>query len=117
MKSLNCLMSAATAMAMTVAITVAITIMAAAPAAAATWYVTEEGGGDAPTIQAALDACAENDSVLVAAGTYYENLIWPATQSLVLTSESGPEATAIDGSAAGRVITMGVKERASVCSW
>jgi len=78
----------------------------ATPAAAATWYVLPDGNGDEPTIQAALDACAENDSVLAAAGTYLENLVWPATDGIVLVSESGSEETVIDGSERGSVITV-----------
>ncbi|MFH1312505.1 MAG: hypothetical protein ABIJ00_04690 [Candidatus Eisenbacteria bacterium] len=38
-----------------------------------TWYVTADGLGDAPTIQAALDSATGCDTVLVAAGTYYEH--------------------------------------------
>jgi len=73
---------------------------------AATVYITEDGNGDQPTIQAGLDACADGDTVLVAAGVYFENLTWPATQDIVLMGESGPDYTYIDGGDAGRVITI-----------
>jgi len=95
------------------ALALLIGALMATPAAAATWYILPDGTGDAPTIQAGLDACAENDTVLVAAGTFYENLTWPYTQGLVLTSESGPEATIIDGNDAGRVILLNVPLDAS----
>ena len=37
----------------------------ATPVAAGTWYILPDGTGDAPTIQAGLDACAEGDMILV----------------------------------------------------
>jgi len=49
------------------------------------------------TIQEAVDAAGEWDDVLVAAGTYYEN-IYIYKKTLELESESGPESTCIDGS-------------------
>jgi len=73
---------------------------------AGTMYVLPDGSGDAPTIQAGLELCATGDTVLVAAGTYYENLVWPGVDGIVLMSESGPDVSTIDGSAAGRVITI-----------
>lgn len=59
-----------------------------------------------PTIQAGLNAASGDDTVLVAPGTYYENIVWPATVGLNLLSEWGPDSTAIDGSNAGTVITI-----------
>ena len=62
-----------------------------------TWYVLPDSTGDAPTIQAAIDSCVDGDSVLVAAGTYYVNLQIQSKPNLSLVSESGPEATILDG--------------------
>jgi len=74
------------------------------PALARTWHVTALGNGDAPTIQAAIDAAATNDTVLVAAGTYSENL--RLAKSLALLSEGGANATVIDGRHRSRVLTI-----------
>jgi len=58
------------------------------------------------SIQAALDSCAADDTVLVGPGTYVENLVWPATQGIDLVSEAGSAVTVIDGDSAGRVISI-----------
>ena len=39
-------------------------------ALARTWYITPDGLGDAPTIQAGVDSSSAGDTVLVACGTY-----------------------------------------------
>ncbi len=43
-----------------------------------------------PAIQSAIDAASEGDSVLVSAGTYYENIVWAATNDIKLIG-SGEE--------------------------
>ncbi|MBU1700707.1 MAG: right-handed parallel beta-helix repeat-containing protein [Candidatus Eisenbacteria bacterium] len=65
---------------------------------ATTWNVYEDGSGDAPTIQAAADSSTQGDTVLVAPGTYFEN-IYVLEKGIILVSQSGPELTVIDGSA------------------
>ena len=40
------------------------------------------GSGDAPSVQVGLNMCAVGDTVLVAAGTYYENIVWPDMEGL-----------------------------------
>ena len=55
-----------------------------------------------PTIQAAIDAALNGDTILVAPGVYYENILFGA-KSVRVTSESGPSATTIDGSSSSTV--------------
>ncbi len=58
-----------------------------------------------PTIQAAIYAAAEGDTVLIAPGTYRGNgnrNIELAGKDLIVTSEAGPEQTIIDCEGAGR---------------
>jgi len=71
-----------------------------------TWYVHPDSTLN--TIQTGLDSCSENDTVLVAAGTYFENIIWPNTQGIDLISEYGRDTTIIDGSDIAEVIIMDV---------
>jgi parallel beta-helix repeat protein len=61
--------------------------------------------GQYSTIQVALNAALTGDTVLVAAGTYYETITWPNTQGIDLLSELGPDSTIINGSSFG-VIEM-----------
>ncbi|KPK66464.1 hypothetical protein AMJ82_11790 [candidate division TA06 bacterium SM23_40] len=62
---------------------------------ATTWYVPSQ----CPTIQAGIDSASAGDTVLVAAGTYTgdgnRNIDFSG-KGILLTSESGPEATIID---------------------
>lgn len=59
------------------------------------WYVHPDSA--LSTIQGGLDSCAAGDTVLVAAGTYPENIFWPAVSGIKLLSESGSGVTVIDG--------------------
>ncbi len=60
---------------------------------------------DFPSIQSALNASDFGDVVLVAPGTYFENLtIGSAHDGVALRSEAGPEVTIIDGQQLNRVI-------------
>jgi hypothetical protein len=61
---------------------------------------------DYSTIQAALDNAIEGDTVLVQPGTYYENIIWPATNSIKLISAGDSSNTIIDGADASSVIYL-----------
>ena len=70
--------------------------------------VTIHVPGDYSTIQGGLGGALTGDTVLVAPGTYIENLIWPNTQSIKLLSESGREYTIIDGNNLASVINISV---------
>lgn len=59
-----------------------------------------------PTIQQGLNAAQYGDTVLVASGTYPENIIWPSQDGIFLMSESGPAVTAINGSGIGQVLNF-----------
>jgi len=61
-----------------------------------TWSITSDGTGDAATIQAGIDSASSGDTVLVEAGTYFENLSIVGKE-LLLTSRDGASATILDG--------------------
>jgi hypothetical protein len=61
---------------------------------------------DFPSIQAALDAAASGDSVMIRAGTYAESLAL-AGKDLTLFGESGAEATVVTGGQTRRVLDLG----------
>ena len=60
---------------------------------------------DAATIQQAIDAAAPGDTVLVAPGTYFENLTFLG-KAITVVSEGGPAVTVIDGNWAGPVVAF-----------
>jgi nitrous oxidase accessory protein NosD len=61
--------------------------------------------GDNPTIQSAIDGASAGDTVLVAPGTYVENINFRG-KAITVVSEQGPEVTIIDGNFAGPVVTF-----------
>jgi hypothetical protein len=60
---------------------------------------------DQPSIQAAINAAANGDMVLVSSGTYTENINFGG-KAITVTSVSGNTVTIIDGGAAGSVVTF-----------
>ncbi|MGB3340623.1 MAG: right-handed parallel beta-helix repeat-containing protein [bacterium] len=77
-------------------------LMVAIPLYATIIYVPSQY----PTIQQGLNAAQYGDTVLVAAGIYSENIIWPSQDGIYLMSETGPSATSINGSGMGRVLNF-----------
>jgi hypothetical protein len=95
------------------------------PARCRTWRVTIDRTGDAPTIQAAIDSCAEGDEVLVGPGAYtWANQGTGETagfirfltlqEGITLRSELGPENTILDAEHNSRVIYIHAHNRITV---
>ncbi len=61
---------------------------------------------DHPTIQAGLDSAFAGDTILVAPGTYHENIAWPQTAGIKLFSLGDTSNTTIDGEGISSVITI-----------
>jgi hypothetical protein len=59
-----------------------------------------------PTIQAALSVCIAADTVMVAPGTYFENISWPSVGAIKLLSSGDASNTIINGNGSARVISM-----------
>lgn len=75
------------------AVLAGVVVLMIGQATAATIHVP----GDQPTIQAAVDAAGSGDTVLVAAGTYSENVLIES-KSLAIISESGSGLTTANAS-------------------
>src|SRR5262245_43905647 len=60
---------------------------------------------DRPTIQSAINDAIDSDRVLVAPGTYFENIDFKG-KAITVTSESGAEVTFIDGMNEGSVVSF-----------
>ena len=89
----------------------------------ATWYIDVAGAGSGAgtpanpytSIQYAIDRpqTVGGDGLLVAAGTYYENVDLRG-KSLELLGLTGPDSTVVDGAGAGSVLTLASGENARV---
>ena len=83
-------------------------VMLAYPFAASprTWYVTPDGSGDAPTIQAGIDSAEAGDTILLANGTYTgagnRNIRYRGKSVSVRSGGGSPDLCTIDCLYAGR---------------
>jgi parallel beta-helix repeat protein len=59
--------------------------------------------GDYPTIQAAIDASVDGDTIVVGPGTYEENIDFLG-KAITVRGADGPETTVIDGGSLGPVV-------------
>jgi predicted outer membrane repeat protein len=75
------------------------------PAGAAIIYVPD----DYPTIQGAIDAAVNGDTVIVRPGRYVENIDFMG-KAIIVQSEQGAANTVIDGNQVGRVVRFGSRE-------
>jgi len=73
-----------------------------------TWYVKQDGSGDAPTIQAAIDSSGVNDTVLVASGFYEQPGILVDYNKIGLNifGESGDQLTILQCSNISQIILI-----------
>lgn len=71
--------------------------------------------GDSATIRSGLRGAANGDTVLVAPGVYYENIVWPGVNGIKLFSEAGAESTVIDGLNITQVLWLGSDQDTSTC--
>jgi hypothetical protein len=93
-----------------------LTVGLSAELSARVWYVTADGSGDAPTIQAAIDGAIAGDEILVAAGVYRWSTqggdsmalngptMLTMRSGIAVRSQSGPYVTIIDAESKGRVV-------------
>src|SRR6266478_5144825 len=68
--------------------------------------------GNYPTIQSAINAANNGDTVLVSPGTYVENINFSG-KAITVTSSNGPVTTIIDGNHNGTVVTFNHSETAA----
>ena len=70
---------------------------------------------DYSTIQEALDNAVTGEEIVVADGTYIENLVWPDVDNITLRGESGnPEVCVVDGSGELVSVISGILEDKSL---
>lgn len=90
---------------MKITLCLALLVFLPAIAISATIHVPD----DYPTIQGAIIASTNGDTIIVRPGTYFENIDFIGKE-VTLKSEKGPRDTIIDGMQAGSVVTYQTQE-------
>lgn len=91
------------------AVVVLLAMGFASSAHARTWVIEPGGGGDAGTIQAAIDSAGAGDTILLSPGDYTgsgNTNVDFAGKSVVVTSRDGPTSTTIDCDGAARAFVF-----------
>ena len=83
-------------------------VLLASAAYASTLYVP----ADHASIQAAINAATHGDTIIVAAGTYFEHIDFGG-KAIEVLGESGPDQTIVDGSGSGTVVRFASGETPS----
>lgn len=83
-----------------------VLLLAAHPADRAATQAVITVPADSPTIQGAIDAAADGDTVVVAPGTYYENVSFKG-KAIEVRSAQGAAVTTIDGNSQDPVVQFG----------
>jgi parallel beta-helix repeat protein len=73
------------------------------PRVPGTWIVDDDGVADFCTIQEAINAASDGDTILVRSGIYYENVV--VNKSVSLAGEDNSN-TVVNGSSAGNVFSL-----------
>src|SRR5215468_1963313 len=89
--------------------TISIFLLSATLSQAAT---TIHVPADQPTIQAGINAASNGDTVLVAPGTYKENINFNG-KAITVKSSGGANVTIVDGGGSGPVVTFASNETLS----
>lgn len=96
MPSLACRSAGSLPALLTGLVTAASCLLLPSPGHAATHIVAPDGSGDFTTIQAAIQASASGDEIIVQPGTYVENLNFQG-KNLIVRGAAGATSTTLDG--------------------
>jgi parallel beta-helix repeat protein len=77
-----------------ISVLMVVLLLSAVPSYCRTWHVRQDGTGDTPFIQSAIDAAQPGDTVLVGPGHYLQPMIEMGDVHLI--SEAGPGSTIIE---------------------
>ncbi len=82
-----------------------LTLLLLPSALAQTWTVDDSGGEDFTSLQAAIDAASDGDTIEVQSGRYVGPFVWDETE-LTISSVEGAGATTLVGTGTGPVLNL-----------